>query len=196
MLLRDEDVRAAGRVLPLSGGVVGLEHAVEPERLPERRRRGVVAGLDVEAAEPLGRHDVEGTPRRKTAPMARLHDVVFNCSRPATLARFWAAALDGFEVAPYDEVELARLRALGVDDPEDDSSVLVERPGFSPRLFFQRVLEPRTVKNRVHLDLRPDDVDAEAARLVALGATIAATQENEALLVMHDPEGNEFCLLR
>jgi len=41
--------------------------------------------------------------------MARLHDVVFDCRHPASIARFWAAALDGYEVAPYDEAELARL---------------------------------------------------------------------------------------
>ncbi|WP_170223734.1 VOC family protein [Nonomuraea turkmeniaca] len=52
--------------------------------------------------------------------MARLRDVVVDCRHPASLARFWAAALDGYAVAPYDEAELARLRAEGVDDPEHD----------------------------------------------------------------------------
>jgi hypothetical protein len=59
--------------------------------------------------------------------MATLKDVVFDCRHPASFARFWATALDGYDVAPYDDEELARLRAIGVDDPEGDPSVLVER---------------------------------------------------------------------
>ena len=93
--------------------------------------------------------------------MARIHDVVFDCRHPASLARFWAAALDDYEVAPYDEAELARLRGIRINDPEDDPTVLVAAPGARPRLFFQLVPEPRTVKNRVHLDLRCDAVDPE-----------------------------------
>jgi hypothetical protein len=126
--------------------------------------------------------------------MAKLGDVVFDAAHPASLARFWAAALDGYAVAPYDEEELARLRGLGVTDPEDDPSVLVEppQPG-APRLFFTRVPEPKTVKNRVHLDLRAADVDIEVARLVELGATELGRVEDWVLLA--DPEGNEFDVL-
>lgn len=122
--------------------------------------------------------------------MARFHDVTFDCRHPASVARFWAAALDGYEVAPYDEAELARLRAMGIDDPEDDPSVLVEGPG--PRLFFQRVPEEKVAKNRVHLDLRAADVDAEVARLVALGARELLRRDGGAVLA--DPEGNELCI--
>jgi len=130
--------------------------------------------------------------------MAWIGDVVFDCRHPATLARFWAQVLDGYAVAPYDEAELARLRERGIDDPEDDPTVLVESDASPVRLWFQQVPEPRTVKNRVHLDLRcPDgDADAEARRLVALGATLADEQAHPDLLVLHDPEGNELCLLR
>ena len=124
--------------------------------------------------------------------MARIHDVVFDCRHPASLARFWAAALDDYEVAPYDEAELTRLRGLGIDDPEDDPTVLVAAPGAQPRLFFQLVPEPRTVKNRVHLDLRCDAVDPELDRLSGLGALILA--EYDSHVVLADPEGNEFCL--
>ena len=46
--------------------------------------------------------------------MARLHDVVFDSRHPASIARFWAAVLDGYGVAPYDEAELARLRGMGI----------------------------------------------------------------------------------
>jgi glyoxalase superfamily protein len=124
--------------------------------------------------------------------MARLHDVVFDCRHPASIARFWAAALDGHEVAPYDEAELARLRGIGIFDPEDDPSVLVEAPGMQPRFFFQLVPERKIVKNRVHLDLRCESVPAELERLRELGATVVAEYDDHVLL--SDPEGNEFCL--
>jgi Glyoxalase-like domain len=124
--------------------------------------------------------------------MARLHDVVFDCRRPASIARFWAAALDGYEVAPYDEAELARLRANGIFDTEDDPTVLVEAPGTSPRIFFQLVPERKTVKNRVHLDLKSGSVPDEVARLRGLGASLVAEHDDH--VVLRDPEGNEFCL--
>lgn len=129
-----------------------------------------------------------------------LHDIVFDCRHPASLARFWADALDGYAVAPYDDAELERLRAKGVDDPEDDPSVLVEPgDGGGPRLWFQKVPEAKTAKNRVHLDLRAaggerEDADREVARLCDLGATIVGDMGD--LVVMHDPEGNELCVLR
>lgn len=128
----------------------------------------------------------------KNGLMATIHDVVIDCRRPASLARFWAAALDGYSVAPYDEPELARLRGLGIDDPEDDPTVLVEAPGVRPRLFFQHVPEPKTVKNRVHLDLDAADRPDEITRLVALGASVLAERDGWTVLV--DPEGNEFCV--
>jgi hypothetical protein len=127
--------------------------------------------------------------------MARLADIVIDCASPAALARFWAAALDGYAVAPYDEEELARLRALGIDDPEDDPTVLLESAD-GPRLWLVRVPEPKTVKNRVHVDLRADDTTAELSRLVSLGATKAPDQPNDGLVVLLDPEGNEFCFLK
>jgi Glyoxalase-like domain len=127
--------------------------------------------------------------------MALLHDVVVDCRHPASLARFWAAVLDGYEVAPYDEAELARLRAKGVYDVEDDPTVLVERnDGGRPRLFFQLVPEPKTVKNRLHLDLRAEDPDAELRRLVGLGARVLT--DHDEFVVLADIEGNEFCLSR
>ena len=85
--------------------------------------------------------------------MARLRDIVIDCAHPAALARFWAAALEDHAVAPYDEDELQRLRSVGIDYPEDDPTVLVVGPPRLPRLWFQKVPEPKTVKNRVHLDL-------------------------------------------
>jgi hypothetical protein len=125
--------------------------------------------------------------------MASIKDVVVDCARPAALARFWAQVLDGYQVAPYDRAELDRLRAAGIDDPEDDPTVLVEAGPGRPRFFFVLVPEPKTVKNRVHFDLRADDPAAEIIRLVGLGARV--TSEQDRLTVLEDPEGNEFCLL-
>jgi hypothetical protein len=128
--------------------------------------------------------------------MGFLHDIVFDCRHPASLARFWAEALDGYAVAPYDDAELARLRAIGVDDPEDDSTVLVEGPGH-PRLFFQKVPEPKGAKNRVHLDLGADDPAAEVERLVGLGASVLRRQDEgeHRWVTLADPEGNELCVM-
>ena len=126
--------------------------------------------------------------------MARLHDITFDCSHPASLARFWAAVLDGYDVAPYDEEELERLRSKGIDDPEDDPSVLVEGPEGAPRVWFQRVPEPKQVKNRVHLDLQADDAPAEVDRLVGLGARVLRGADEHGLIVLADPEDNEFCV--
>lgn len=125
--------------------------------------------------------------------MASISDVVVDCAHPAALARFWAQVLDGYEVAPYDRAELDRLRAAGIDDPEDDPTVLVEAGPVRPRFFFVLVPEPKTVKNRLHFDLRADDPAAEIIRLVGLGARV--TSEQDRLTVLEDPEGNEFCLL-
>jgi hypothetical protein len=124
--------------------------------------------------------------------MARLHDVVFDCRHPASIARFWAAVLDSYAVAPYDEEELDRLRGMGILDPEDDPNVLVEAPGVRPRFFFQLVPEPKIVKNRVHLDLACESLVDEFERLRGLGASLVAQYADH--LVLHDPEGNEFCL--
>ena len=127
--------------------------------------------------------------------MAWLHDVVFDCRHPASLARFWASVLDGYEVAPYDEAELERLRSKGIFDTDDDPMVLVERPGGpGPRYLFQLVPEPKVVKNRLHLDLRGDDPAAELRRLVGLGARVL--DEQATWVVLADPEGNEFDLWR
>jgi hypothetical protein len=127
--------------------------------------------------------------------MAELGDIVFDCKHPASLARFWADVFDGYAVAPYDEEELARLRDLGIDDPEDDPGVLVvpSAPGL-PRMYFQQVPESKVVKNRVHLDVRAPDAQAEADRLVSIGATTIADFPD--WIVLQDPEGNEFCVVK
>jgi hypothetical protein len=124
--------------------------------------------------------------------VAVIRDIVFDCEHPASLARFWAAALDEYAVAPYDDAELQRLADLGLDGPEDDPSVLVQGPPGSLRLWFQLVPEHKVVKNRLHLDLGSGDTAAEVERLVRLGAT--EVHRIDSRVTMADPEGNEFCL--
>jgi hypothetical protein len=126
--------------------------------------------------------------------MAGLRDIVVDCARPRALARFWAAALDGYAVAPYDAEEIARLRSLGIEDIEDDPTVLVTGPG--PRLFFQVVPAAKVAKvakNRWHLDLTAADPEAEIGRLTGLGAAVAVRYASHVMLI--DPEGNEFCIM-
>jgi hypothetical protein len=126
--------------------------------------------------------------------MLTIRDAVIDCRHPASLARFWAAALDEYDVAPYDDAELERLREMGIEDPEDDPSVLVcAGPDVTPRLFFQRVPEARVVKNRMHLDLLAADPVLETERVVALGATVVARYPT--WITLADPEGNEFCIV-
>jgi hypothetical protein len=123
--------------------------------------------------------------------MARLKDIVIDADHPAALARFWAAALDGYALAPYDEAEIARLAALGLT-PETDTSVMVEGPG--PRLCFHLMEGPRPERNRVHLDIAAPDPETEIARLVALGAGFS--RRGEGYTVLQDPEGNPFCVVQ
>jgi hypothetical protein len=122
--------------------------------------------------------------------MAGLRDIVVDCSRAAPLARFWAAALDGYAVRPYDEEEIARLAGLGYT-PDTDPTVFVDGPG--PNICFQEVPEPKPGKNRLHLDLSAQDRAAETERLVTLGASIFEEYDGHTTLL--DPEGNEFCIL-
>lgn len=122
--------------------------------------------------------------------MARLHEIVVDCEHPAMLARFWAAALDGYAVRSYDDAEVARLSAFGLT-PETDPTVMVDGPG--PKLCFQRVSGRRYDNNRMHIDISAADRTADVRRLLSLGATVA--REAETYTVMHDPEGNQFCVV-
>jgi predicted enzyme related to lactoylglutathione lyase len=129
----------------------------------------------------------------------KLDAIVFDCADAAPLARFWAAAL-GWQVAPDEEDELARLSAEGDDDPDDDPSVMVEPPEDSglPVLFFTEVPEEKAVKNRLHLDVVAESTIAdEIDRLESLGASLRNWAEGDGTTwaVMLDPEGNEFCVM-
>ncbi len=144
--------------------------------------------------------------------MSKDFQVTFDCADPAALAAFWAAVL-GYQVQPppegFDSWDAA-LEAFGVPREQWNSrSAIVPLDGEGPRVFFQRVPEGKTVKNRVHLDVRAapgrtgDErmaaLEAEAARLETLGASRAYRIEanppmDEGFITMFDPEGNEFCL--
>lgn len=144
--------------------------------------------------------------------MSLRFQVTFDAADPDAQASFWAAAL-GYQVAPpppgYDSWD-AFLDERGVPlESRNDASAIIDPDGDGPRVFFQRVPEGKTAKNRVHLDLRAApgiadldlrmaQLEAECARLVALGATRVERHEPGALsfgfVVLRDPEGNEFCL--
>ena len=121
--------------------------------------------------------------------MARIREIVIDSLDPPVLARFWAAALDGYAVRPYDEAEITRLAAMG-RTPETDPGVALDGPG--PIIFLQEMSEPKTGRNRLHFDLVGGPRAEEVERLCALGATVR--DEHETYSVMQDPEGNEFCV--
>ena len=140
------------------------------------------------------------------------YQLVIDCADPDRMARFWVVALhyelepspDGF--ATWDDY----YRDLGVDEDDLDIGVdsIIDPSGDGPRIWFQRVPEAKTIKNRLHLDIaagggrsfpietRRARVEAEAERLVGLGATVIRTLAEPGLdhfaVAMTDPEGNEF----
>jgi predicted enzyme related to lactoylglutathione lyase len=115
----------------------------------------------------------------------RFYSVLIDAGDPRALARWWAEALN-WEVTHEadDEVDVAAGR--GPDGKE-----------LEPILTFLPVPEKKTIKNRIHIDLAPDDRDAEVERLLALGATRADVGQGDDVtwVVLADPEGNEFCVL-
>jgi len=121
--------------------------------------------------------------------MARIREIVIDSLDPPALARFWAGALDGYAVRPYDAAEVARLASIG-RTPETDPSVALDGPG--PSMFFQEVSEPKRGRNRLHFDLVAGPRAAEIERLCALCATVR--DHHDAYSVLQDPEGNEFCV--
>ncbi|MDF2264663.1 VOC family protein [Streptomyces coacervatus] len=105
--------------------------------------------------------------------------VVVDAADPVALGRWWTEAL-GWVV---------------VNDAADEYEIRPEKDRL-PGLLFVPVPEGKTVKNRLHLDFRPDDRDAEVARLLALGARHADIGQGEQTWVtLADPEDNEFCVL-
>ena len=137
--------------------------------------------------------------------------IVFDANDPALLAEFWALVL-GYVVQPPPDgftswAEWAT--AMGIpEENRNDASAVVDPEGHGPRIYFQRVPEGKTAKNRLHLDVnaggghdvpianRRAAVDAEVARLVEAGASTVGPveQRGEYWVVLADPEGNEFCV--
>lgn len=99
--------------------------------------------------------------------------------------KFWAAVLDLVVDPDSDEVECY------IAPKNEVAGSLI------PGILFIRVPERKTIKNRLHLCLRPEDQDAEVERLEALGATRADVGQGDDVtwIVLADPEGNEFCVL-
>ncbi len=114
-----------------------------------------------------------------------IETVTIDSEDPLALGRFWSAAL-GWNCRQDDDGDVWVEPGLG---HPDDGAV---RP-----LLFVEVPESKVVKNRIHLDLQPDDQVQEVERLEELGATpVSVGQDgNEEWVVMADPEGNEFCVL-
>jgi len=143
--------------------------------------------------------------------------IVFDCADPARLVQFWAEAL-GYVVEPppdgfgtWNEYWLhIGVPASELPTDSDAADSIVDPAGVGPRVFFQIVPEGKSVKNRLHLDLkisggravplpeRRARIEAEAARLEALGASRVRALSTEGLdhygVVLQDPEGNEFCV--
>ena len=124
---------------------------------------------------------VRGIDERSYDPRMSLEweQAIVDARDPVSLGRWWCGAL-GWVVVN--------------EDPEEFEI----RPSADrlPGLLFALNPEPKVMKNRLHLDFRPDDRDAEVGRLLALGATHADVGQGEqSWIVLADPEGNEFCIL-
>jgi hypothetical protein len=140
--------------------------------------------------------DHAATELAREESLVRIRDIVIDARHPASLARFWAEALDGYAVRAYDTAEIERLAELGLT-PETDPTVAVDGPG--PTIFVQQMSEPKRARNRVHLDLVGlENREIEVGRLCALGARVRdpldARGPRHDHTVMLDPEGNEFCV--
>lgn len=104
-------------------------------------------------------------------------NLTWDANDPMALAHFWAAVLGS-----------------DIDEESTDDKAFLEAPAWGgPSMWFNRSTEPKTARNRLHLDLRAlSSMEAEVRRLVGLGATVR--EREEALTRMYDPEGNEFCV--
>lgn len=155
-----------------AGGVDGRVAAAEWKRVDERRAKGF-----------------DGPPRAfdDESVTLRIQSVLFDCHDPFVVASFWQSALPGWRRTFEEPDEI-------VLEPPEGSP----QDGVAPDLLFLRVPDPTPGKNRVHIDLRPDDQDAEVERLISLGAKRVDIGQGDEVtwVVMADPEGNEFCVLR
>jgi predicted enzyme related to lactoylglutathione lyase len=133
--------------------------------------------------------------------MATPVQVTFDAARPHDLGAFWCAVLGYVEQPPppgFDTWDDA-LDAFGIDRSDPDRAyAIVDPDGAGPRVFFQKVPEGKTAKNRAHLDVNvgADAMHARAEELVKLGGEILGEFDEPGghWITMRDPEGNEFCL--
>ncbi len=152
-----------------------------PHRVAIPHRRAVPRDLSREADLAVSEMDVPnpGGPPSGGPPL-RIREVVIDCADHEVVVPFWAAA-------------------LGWRSHRVNAQYVALRPspgGAGPAILFQKVPEPKQVKNRVHLDLGGDDMAEAVARLVGLGAMVIAQRSlgDFTWTVMADPEGNEFCV--
>jgi hypothetical protein len=143
--------------------------------------------------------------------MATSIQLVFDCADPDRMAGFWSQAL-GYVLQPpppgFDTWD-ALLDSIGVPEAQrHDASAIVDPDGIRPRIYFQRVPEPKVAKNRLHIDVNASGgghdpaekralVDTAVARLKMFGATDERgpmERYGESWVRMNDPEGNEFCV--
>ena len=116
--------------------------------------------------------------------MNRLVGITIDCADPARLASFWIRMLNIAET----------------DQHAGDSgwATVGSRSDNQPRLTFQRVPEPKTGKTRIHLDIQVDDIDSGRQHVERLGGQWSGVRHDHdegVVLVMHDPEGHEFCIV-
>jgi hypothetical protein len=114
---------------------------------------------------------------------ARVINITFDCDDALKVARFWSVVLG----RPLDAGASAGFASIGGSDAERSESAW----------YFEKVVEAKTAKNRLHVDLLDEDPSA-VDRLISLGATVVATHKigggRHQWTVMQDPEGNEFCI--
>jgi glyoxalase superfamily protein len=122
---------------------------------------------------------------------SRFSELIIDCHDPRPLAEFWCAVL-GYTVIDQDE------NAVEISSWKPTAEAFREKPQ-PPTLVFIRVPEGKTVKNRIHIDVSPIDSSQqdEVERLLSLGARhVDIGQGEQRWVVLADPEGNEFCVLR
>ena len=172
----DDPYDAAGQVdgIPPQAGPLAQRKPPAARATSARQRCGTAGGACSGGYE-LGSNSVSAM---------RLQNIVFDCRDAYELGSFWSAVVG---------------RPLGEGDKPGDEEVIVEMPE-GPTLFFAQVPEPKTVKNRLHVCLQPDELrDAEVERVLSLGATMVDDRrrpDGTGWAVLADLEGNEFCMLR
>ena len=121
----------------------------------------------------------------------KLAAVTIDCDDALTVARVWSAALD----RPLDANASSEFASIGMPEHRDMTGWSISSDNH-PTWLFAKVAEPKTAKNRMHVDLAAPDHEAEVARLVELGATrvIDMDEWGYRWTVLQDPEGNEFCV--